>query len=474
MSSRPRNAKFALGLGALLVFVVAQTVKGDRVILRGGGQIQGVILPEDAKSDKVSVQTADSAVPVTFKKSQLIRVEKEASPLDEYLTRRDQVKPTAAAHYELGLWCEAKRLRGPSIVHYRRAAEIDGQYAPAQRKLGKVSHEGHWLSADELRQSQGMIKVKGKWVTPEEKERLDVSKALNAEQASWARRIKIYRQKLMSDRDQDRRSAELDLLAIREPIAVVPLVRTLGTDPDPIRMMLMRILGGIESADATFALVSYSLMDTSPALRQAALDEVVRRKDPKAIPLYMRVLKPENNPEIVGRAALVLAQLREVKAVPKLVDVLVAAFEHLEVVPTTVVDNNPMGNFSMFSGGPGGGNGISLGGFGTSSGSNIPYLTPPVTAPGAIAFGGGSIPISNLNGGMPGAGGNVKVVAQPQIVREVISNALVLEALQKLTNQNFGFDVPTWKGWLATSFRAESSPARKVQEPLLGPNKKTR
>ena len=52
-----------------------------------------------------------------------------------------------------------------------------------------------------------MIKVKGKWVTPEEKERLNASAAYNAEQASWARRIKIYRTKLMSDREPERRAA---------------------------------------------------------------------------------------------------------------------------------------------------------------------------------------------------------------------------------------------------------------------------
>jgi len=468
MSGRPRSVKIALMLGASCWFAVGETAKADRVILRGGGQIHGVILPGDVGSDKVLVQTTDSASPISFKKDQLIRVEKESGPLDEYLIRRAQVKPTAAAHYELGLWCEAKRLKGPAQIHYRRAAELDDQYAPAQRKLGKVLHEGRWITADELKQAQGYVKVKGKWYTPEEKARLDADAAYNAEQASWARRIKIYRHKLMSDRESERRSAELDLMAIHEPVAVVPLVRVLGNDADPIRLMLLRVLGGIESSDATAALVNYSLLDPVPTLRQAALDEILRRKDPKAIPLYARVLKPENNPEVVGRAALVLAELKETKTVPRMVEVLVAVFEHMEILPTTVVNNNPMGNFGMYSGGPGGASGMSLGGFSTYNGPNIPFLTPPAMAPGAIAFGGGSMPLSTLAAGGLGQG-NVRVVPQPQIVRQVINNALVLQALRKLTNQNFGFDVPTWKRWVATSFRAEARPSRRVQEPLVQP-----
>ena len=83
----------------------------------------------DAKSDKVLVLTADSPTPISFK-NQLIRVDKEANALADYLVRREQVKPTAAAHYELGLWCEAKRLKGPALIHYRRTAEIDDQYSP--------------------------------------------------------------------------------------------------------------------------------------------------------------------------------------------------------------------------------------------------------------------------------------------------------------------------------------------------------
>ena len=156
---------------------------------------------------------------------------------------------------------------------------------------------------------------------------------------------------------------------------------------------------------------------------------------------------------------------------PKLIDVLVAVFEHMEMVPTTVVSNNPLNNLGMYSGGPGGASGVSLGGFSSFSGRSIGYLTPPAIAPGAIAFGGASTSLGNLAGGGYGGGGNVSVVPQPTVVRDVINNALVLEALRKLTNQNFGFDVATWKRWVATSFTARRDRARKVNEPLNGTSK---
>jgi hypothetical protein len=41
----------------------------------------------------------------------------------------------------------------------------------------------------------------------------------------------------------------------------------------------------------------------------------------------------------------------------------------------------------------------------------------------------------------------------------------VLEALQRLTGRNFGYDVATWQRWLSSSTDPEPEPVRRVPQP---------
>jgi hypothetical protein len=87
-------------------------------------------------------------------------------------------------------------------------------------------------------------------------------------------------------------------------------------------------------------------------------------------------------------------------------------------------------------------------------------------APGVIAFGAGAPPFA-LGSGFDvsiGSGGRSQGY-QPRFVTYTYRNIEVLNALQKLTGQNFGFDVAAWKHWVNTSFRAESAPSRRVVQP---------
>jgi hypothetical protein len=53
----------------------------------------------------------------------------------------------------------------------------------------------------------------------------------------------------------------------------------------------------------------------------------------------------------------------------------------------------------------------------------------------------------------------------PQFVEVSHRNVEVLTALMKLTGQDFGYDVPTWKRWLSTNYRPDPQPAKSVPQP---------
>ncbi|HWE35804.1 MAG TPA: HEAT repeat domain-containing protein [Isosphaeraceae bacterium] len=445
-------------LVALTVLSLAPAARADRIILRGGGQVHGVIVADTKQPDKVLVQT-DAAKPLTFRKEQVVRVDREPGPLDEYPDRRTRAKAEASSQYELGMWCEAKRLKGLAEHHYRQAVALDPNYSPAHKKLGHVEFNGRWMTVEEMKTAQGMVKSHGKWITREVKDRQDARDALTANQQSWARRLRVFRLKLMSDVDADRRSAESDLSTIRDPAAVAALVQVFGRDPTALRQWMLQSLVGIPGTDATAALTKLLIWDPEPKIRQGAMDEVKRRKERGVVSYLIRTLKDEN-PEIVGRAAWALSNLNETSAVPELVKVLVTVRERVEVVPTLVPAGAGGGIGGGFVGGPGG-SGVSLGGFSSYSGRSIGFPTGVAMAPGAVAFGGASVPFTAIGGG----GGGMQVAPQPQVVYDVLRNGLVLQALQKLTGKDYGYDVDAWRRWVDTSFRAREDAARRVRQP---------
>ena len=75
--------------GLLLVLAFGTGALGDRIRLRGGGEIRGMIVPDPARPEVVHVQTANAVNPITFPRSDVVQVIAERSA-----TRRPCQRPT--------------------------------------------------------------------------------------------------------------------------------------------------------------------------------------------------------------------------------------------------------------------------------------------------------------------------------------------------------------------------------------------
>jgi hypothetical protein len=442
-----------------LVLGLTLAGRADQIVLRGGGQIRGVVIPDPTRPEHLLVQTETGTSPIAFRKEQVVSVIAAPGPLDEYLARRDRTEATAQAQYDLGLWCEGRKLTGPAEIHYRRAVELDKDFGPAQKKLGHVRYKDRWLTYDELREAQGLVKHKGKWITQEEKGQIDARAATAAEQTAWKRRLQAQREALLFGSPEARNRAELDLIAIRDPAAVTPLVQVLRQDAGPIRFLLVQALSAIPGPEATAALGVRLFDEDDPSLRQMVLDELVRRHEPDTVSLLMRALG-HANPEVVGRAAWALGRLDAIAAVPKLIPALVSVRSRVVWVPSGPAPTaGPGYGFGSVAPVPDPGQGSQ------GIGPYVPVLTGPVVAPGVIAFGATSVPLYGYAGSNPSAGRPQQPSFQPRFVRSVSRNPEVLEALQRLTGRNFGYDVATWQRWLSSSTDPEPEPVRRVPQP---------
>src|SRR5262249_2971811 len=112
----------AIGVGIAVVGLSAWVTAGARaggVVLRGGGQVQGKVVPDPKNPDRVQVWLLQGRNPLSFQKGQVVEVISKASPLDEYIVRRGKVESTAtaASQFELGTWCDQNKLPDLAKLH---------------------------------------------------------------------------------------------------------------------------------------------------------------------------------------------------------------------------------------------------------------------------------------------------------------------------------------------------------------------
>jgi HEAT repeats len=429
----------------------------DTIELRGGGEIQGKVITDPSKPDTVQVLLLNGRNPLVFQSKQILRVTPKSSPLDEYLVRKHQLSATAPAEFELGLWCERNGLADLARAHYQAAIVHDKMFEPARKKLGHVQHGNQWLSPDELRQVQGLVKYKGRWVTEEARAKSEESAQLSAAQTTWVRRIKMLRQAMVAGTEERRREAEAELMQIREVEAVHPLVKVLANDSAPSRTLLAHALGAIPGKESNRALVDMLLAEPEDDLRTGILDRIREKDEPATIPQLVKALRSENV-KVVNRAAWALGNLEVVNSVPALVAALLTTEERMVIGPT---EAEGQATNSAANVGPG----PAL----MAMNQNwLAYLTPPAMAPGVVAYGAVSVPFvsqDQLTGGILGALPPSGRGPVPRLVTYTYQNVEVLGALIKLTGQDFGYDGSAWRRWISRSFNPNPKAVRQIPQP---------
>jgi hypothetical protein len=451
--ARSKAGLLFLLLGPMALMPGARTVRGDVIVLRGGGQVTGKLMPDPQNKDRVLVWLLQGRKPLSFLKAQIVEVSPKASPLDDYFEKMKKAPATAQAQFDLGSWCDQNKLTDLGKLHYEAALVSDKLFEPAHRKLGHVLHDGYWLSRDDLSAIQGLVKYKGRWISTEEKSKRQAGEQVAATQTALIRRIKILRQAIVTGPGDRRREAEAQLMAIREAEAVGPLLRVLGNDDEPAqRILLAHVLSRIPGKEASAALVKQILAEPTNQVRPVIFDKLKDRDDPVMISQLVRALA-SSDIQVVNRAAWTLGNLGAVEVVPKLIPHLLS-FEQRVVLPPPEGGNAPAYGMS----------GVPVAPLAYNN-SNIALLTPPVVSQGAIAY--GVTTTGPLYGASLGLGTVGVPIRQPELRVETLTyrNVEVLAALQKMTGQDFDYDIESWRRWVAHDFNPAPKPARRVVEP---------
>ena len=246
------------------------------------------------------------------------------------------------------------------------------------------------LSPQELMTARGFVRYRGMWRTVQEIELIERSDRVNLAQREWTIRLERLRKRL-----DDPRQAEAAVEEIREiadPFAVPALAAALGKERMPrVRADYVEALSHIRGAEAMTALVSVAVDHADPETRILAVERLVDIGPEIAAQAIAGALGGADNARI-NRAAEALGRLGSASAVGPLIGALET--EHMLVA-----------------------------GGGAPEGSTTATFTP---SGGGLSMGGG-----------------------PKRQKTRVQNQRVLEALVKITGENFDWNTAAWRAWQA-------------------------
>ncbi|MFO0917569.1 MAG: HEAT repeat domain-containing protein [Planctomycetaceae bacterium] len=396
----------------------------DLAKLASGGELRGKIVKARTNREVVTIETLFGAE-ITVARTDLQFLTMRPLNVEEYESRVRKVATTVEAHWELAEWCKQKSLMKQRVTHLVKVVELDAQHEAAHRALGHVRSKGAWISKDELMASQGYVKYKGRYITPQELEMLEKTGAERKSEREWSQKVRMWAGWASGDLltpPAKMQEGWQSLGTIDEPDAAPAVARFLGEhEQREFRLLAARILARIGGEKPIPGLVKLSLQDDDPEIRTLALDGLSADQQARAVPLFVNALHSEFN-AIVSRAGAALGTIGNEKAVAPLIDALITSHEYKVRVP----DGTPSYSFSV-DGRPDAG-----------------FALPPGIQAGLLA---GQYPngVIVLDGSANGELSRTKLVP----IRVEQQNPEVLAALQKLTGKDFGYDQRTWHLWWA-------------------------
>lgn len=421
---------FAIGL--------ASPLRGDVIVLRQGGEVRGQITSDRlAEGNRdVTIRTLTGAL-LTIPRSEIESLSRRRMVYEEYEQLRRQTADTVAAQWELAEWCRRKELPDRRQTHLRRMIELEPDHAAARKGLGYSFQEGRWVTQDEIMTARGYLKYKGKYVLQQELELLLREQRESDAEKAWYRKVKMWYGWANDPRPERREEGVRSLKEIRDANAIPALYRTFSNDAhEESRLFYISILAGVGDERTLGPLLTQSLQDSSLDVRHAAVKAMFSLDFDmeKALAVYVKSLQNEAN-VVVNRAGYALGELTREADYPRIIPNLINALVTTHKYRVRVPDKN---------------SGISIrsdGQFATA-GTPIPPDIAVMLATGQLPFG---IQVQEVY--PPGQSLRMKVIT----VQRQHENTSVLNALTKLTGQDFGPNPAAWQAWWSS---AEATPSR--------------
>jgi HEAT repeat protein len=245
-------------------------------------------------------------------------------------------------------------------------------------------------SPQELMSARGLVRYRSMWRTVQEIELIEQADRVNLAQKQWVIQLERLRKRL--DDPRQATAAAEEIREIADPFAVPALTAALGKERMPrVRADYVEALSHIRGPEAVTALVSVAVDHADPETRILAVERLLNISPEMAAQAIAGALGGVDNARI-NRAAEAIGRLGSTAAIGPLIEALET--EHMVVV-----------------------------GGGAPEGSTTATFTP--------------------------SGGGLSMGSGPKRQKTRVQNQRVLEALVRLTGENFEWNTAAWRAWLA-------------------------
>jgi hypothetical protein len=139
----------------------------DEITLVDGQRIRGKIIEETV--DKIILRTKSGLV-TEFALDEVEDIKYSYSFERDFKKRFKKAKK-AEDYYKLAKWCQERRHADEALKCLKKTIEEDPNHHKARRELGYIRYGDNWYTENEFYTNiRGMVRYKGKWVKPEDKE----------------------------------------------------------------------------------------------------------------------------------------------------------------------------------------------------------------------------------------------------------------------------------------------------------------
>lgn len=418
-----KDGRFLLTLLVLWTMVGGRS-RADLIQLKTGGELRGSLVKGTSTREPELTIISISGATITIPRSEVEVVQSRSPLVEEYITRSREIPHTVEAHQQLADWCISRQLKTQRVEQLELLLELDPANEVIHRSLGHIRYEGDWMTRDEAMAKQGYVKHNGKYITQLEMELLDKSQAERAAEQEWYPKVKQWTGWLLGRDARRTREALTALHDIHDPDAVAALWNYLGQHKSlDCRKLFVEVVSKIPGPKPVRRLSQFLLDEADEASFRLALDSISSEHKDEVLRNCLPGLNDKSN-EVVQRSAIVLERFGDERVIPELIDALITTHRVKVQVPATTINvafgTSPNGTASLL---PPGASGL------VPADVDILYRT------GQLPYG---YTIDNPKPATP-----MKTIT----VKAIVRNGKVLEALQKITGEDFGYDQRDWQKW---------------------------
>jgi hypothetical protein len=305
-----------------LALFLASPALADEVELLSGTIVEGKVVDQGD-----SIKVVRGGASVVYPKSMVRKIVPKKTVEDLYEERSKGLRADDLdGRLRLARWCVDQHLAAQAVAEFKKAVALSPDHEEARLGAGFLKLDGKWVPEEAYYAAKGMVRHKGRWVTPEQRD-LDVALEEQKElERILGDKVKLLLERMKSADPKKRESAVAELAPIADKFKAKAYVQAITFSSDHVRAFVYPELGRMKELSAAKPLARKALWDDEESLRPVAWEAFKAIGHPDGV-VFLAPYLGEQSVTARTRCVELIAQLKDPRIVPALVQALENSLE---------------------------------------------------------------------------------------------------------------------------------------------------